>query len=147
MFEKVLALYEYERGACTNDFSLYKRHYCIIWKILEFLSWTWMMERSRKFLNTLPKSMLLDLRVLMISSWEASPNCLVRFSDMLWRPKPSLWKAPSGWFSSGVAELDGECDRLRWAGPDRTHGKPHRQICVQNHFNGFNYSKHRNVLK
>ena len=52
-----------------------------------------------------PRSMLFDLRVLMISSWEASPNCLVRFSDMLWRPNPSLWKAASESFSSGLREL------------------------------------------
>lgn len=49
--------------------------------------------------------MLLDLRVLMMSSWAASPNCLVRFSDMLCRPKPSRWKAASGSLWSGLPEL------------------------------------------
>lgn len=39
--------------------------------------------------------MLLDLRVLTMSSWPASPYCLVRFSDMLCLPKPSLWNTPS----------------------------------------------------
>lgn len=52
-----------------------------------------------------PRSMLLDLRVLMISSWEASPNCLVRFSDMLCLPKPSRWNAGSGSPWSGIPEL------------------------------------------
>lgn len=51
--------------------------------------------------------MLFDLRVLMISSWEASPNCLVRFSDMLCRPKPSLRNAGSGSFGSGLRDLRG----------------------------------------
>lgn len=57
-----------------------------------------------------PRSMLFDLRVLMISSWEASPNCLVRFSDMLCRPKPSLRNAGSGSFGSGLRELRGQTE-------------------------------------
>lgn len=48
--------------------------------------------------------MLLDLRVLTISSWEGLSNCLVRFSDILWRPKPSLWNEVSG-SASGLSEL------------------------------------------
>ncbi len=48
--------------------------------------------------------MLLDLRVLMMSSSAAFSYCLVRFSDILWRPKPSLWKEPSG-SASGLSEL------------------------------------------
>lgn len=43
----------------------------------------------------LPRSILLVLRLLTISSWAASLYCLVRFSDMLCRPKPSLWNRPS----------------------------------------------------
>lgn len=58
-----------------------------------------------------PRSMLFDFRVLMISSWEASPNCLVRFSDMLCRPKPSLRNAGSGLFWSGLRELRGQTGR------------------------------------
>lgn len=38
----------------------------------------------------------------MMSSWLASPYCLVRFSDMLCLPKPSLWNTPS---SLAVEEL------------------------------------------
>lgn len=54
--------------------------------------------------------MLLDLRVLMMSSWLASPYCLVRFSDMLCLPKPSLWNAPS---SLALEELrEGQRERL-----------------------------------
>lgn len=60
------------------------------------------------FLQEVPRSMLLDLRVLMISSWAASPNCLVRFSDMLWRPNPSRWNEASGSLSSGLRVLKGE---------------------------------------
>lgn len=52
----------------------------------------------------LPGSMLLNFRVLMISSWEAFSYCLVRFSDILWRPKPSLWNEVSG-SASGLSEL------------------------------------------
>ncbi|TNN75156.1 hypothetical protein EYF80_014566 [Liparis tanakae] len=50
--------------------------------------------------------MLLDLRVLTMSSSAAFSNCLVRFSDMLWRPKPSLWNESSGSaLASGLSEL------------------------------------------
>lgn len=52
----------------------------------------------------LPRSMLLDLRVLTMSSWEAFSYCLVRFSDILWRPKPSLWNEVSA-SASGLSEL------------------------------------------
>lgn len=56
-----------------------------------------------------PRSMLLDLRVLMMSSWPASPYCLVRFSDMLCLPKPSLWNCPS---ALALEELQRERERL-----------------------------------
>ena len=57
-------------------------------------------------------SMLLDLRVWMISSWLASPNCLVRFSDTLWRAKPSRRNEASG-SVSGLRELEEERRRTR----------------------------------
>ena len=55
-------------------------------------------------LYSLPKSMLFDFRVLTKSNWLASENCFVRFSDILWRPNPSRWKARTG-STSGLKEL------------------------------------------
>lgn len=55
-------------------------------------------------LYSLPKSMLFDFRVLTKSNWLASENCFVRFSDILWRPNPSRWKARTG-STSGLNEL------------------------------------------
>lgn len=56
--------------------------------------------------------MLLDLRVLMMSSWLASPYCLVRFSDMLCLPKPSLWNTPSSLALEVLREWERKRERL-----------------------------------
>ncbi len=56
--------------------------------------------------------MLLDLRVFMMSSWLASPYCLVRFSDMLCLPKPSLWNTPSSLALEVLREWERKRKRL-----------------------------------
>lgn len=61
-------------------------------------------------LYSLPKSMLFDFRVLTKSNWLASENCFVRFSDILWRPNPSRWKARTG-STSGLKELGEEKEK------------------------------------
>lgn len=61
-------------------------------------------QLEKNSLNSIPKSILLDFRVLTNSNWLASENCFVRFSDMLWRPNPSRWKASAG-STSGLRVL------------------------------------------
>lgn len=55
-------------------------------------------------MKMLPRSILFDLRFLIKSSWAASAYCLVRFSDMLCRPKPSR-RNMSSISASGLSEL------------------------------------------
>lgn len=80
-------------------------------------------------LYSLPKSMLFDFRVLTKSNWLASENCFVRFSDILWRPNPSRWKARTG-STSGLKELGEEKEKHEstWALGKIVHPLVHGQI-------------------
>lgn len=84
--------------------------------------------------HLLPKSMLLDFRVLTKSNWLASPNCLVRFSDMLCRPNPSLWKARDG-STSGLKVLEEtENNRLSWKKTYTCVFKDSKKFCISKFF-------------